>query len=58
MMKESNGDVVETFHFIRNRLVALTDGEKATFGFAPANTVISTYAYFLDGVMLSGQVFD
>ncbi len=37
------GVVVENFNFIRNRLTAMTN-------FAPGSTVISTYAYTLDGV--------
>ena len=39
----SEEGVIENFHFIRNRLTAMTN-------FAPANAVISTYAYTLDGV--------
>jgi len=34
--------VVESFHFSRKRLTAMTNDQRATVGFAPNNTVIST----------------
>ncbi len=46
----NEGDILETFHFTKNRFTSMTNGQRATVGFAPNNTVISTYAYTLDGV--------
>jgi RHS repeat-associated protein len=49
-MRRSEGDAVENFHFSGNRLTAMTNGQRTTSGFAPNSTVISTYAFTLDGV--------
>jgi hypothetical protein len=49
-------DRTVTTYYGPNRLTVKTNGQRATFGFAPNSTVLSTYAYTLDGVGNRTQV--